>query len=73
MEAYIKYKRFSETHNEKSIQEFFDRLVTGGWEIIYYNEIRQSTGQLSNSLEEVSIHIVALCGKRQENSLPRVL
>jgi len=73
METYIKYKRFAETHNEKSIQDFYDKLVTGGWEIIYYNEIRQSVGQLSSSPEEINIHIVALCGKRQENSLLKVL
>ena len=73
MEKYFKYKRFSETHNEKTIQEFYDRLITEGWEIIYYNEIRQPTGQLSASPQEVNIHIIIVAGKKQENSLPRVL
>jgi hypothetical protein len=69
MEKPIKYKRFSETHNENSIQEFFDRLVTEGWEIIYYNEIRQSSGSLSSSPQEVNIHITVVGSKRQSNVL----
>ena len=68
MEKYIKYKRFSETHNEMSIQELYDRLVTDGWEIIYYNEIRQATGQLSNTPQEVNIHVVIVAGKKQDNA-----
>jgi hypothetical protein len=73
MENYIKYKRFAETHSEKSIQEFYDRLVAEGWDIIYYNEIRQTSGQLSATPQEVLLHIVILAGKRQENSLSKIL
>ena len=73
MEKYIKYKRFRETHNEMSIQELYDRLVTDGWEIIYYNEIRQATGQLSNTPQEVNIHVVIVAGKKQDNALPGIL
>lgn len=72
MENYIRYKRFAETHTEKTIQEMYDRFVTEGWEIIYYNEFRQAAGQLS-APQETLIHIIALCGKRQDNSLPKVL
>jgi len=73
MESYIKYKRFSETHNGDTVQEFYDRLITGGWEIIYYNEIRQSTGALSASPQEVNIHITVVAGKKQERDLKSVL
>ena len=73
MEKYIRYKRFSETHNENSIQEFYDRLIAEGWEIVYYNEIRQPTGQLSASPQEINIHVIALCGKRQDNSLSKTV
>jgi len=73
MERYIKYKRFSETHNENNIQDFYDRLVTEGWEIIYYNEIRQPSGVLSSSPQETNIHVVVLAGKRQETELKKVV
>ena len=66
MERYIKYKRFNETCSDSTIQDFYDMLISGGWDIIYYNEVRQATGQLSASPGEINIHIVALCGKRQE-------
>jgi len=69
----IKYKRFSETHTEKSIQEFFDKLITDGWEIIYYNEIRQSSGTLTNSPQESNIHITVLACKKQDNELKKIL
>ena len=73
MEKYIRYKRFSETHDEKTVQEFYDRLVAEGWEIIYYNEIRQPSGMLSSSPDEKSIHIVVVAGKKQESELKKVL
>ena len=69
MEKPIKYKRFAETHTETSIQDFFDKLVTEGWEIIYYNEIRQASGMLTNSPQEVNIHVVVVAGKKQSNVL----
>lgn len=71
METYIKYKRFAETLNEKSIQDFFDKLITEGWEIIYYSEIRQPSGMLTNTPQEVNIHITVVVGKRQDNSLSK--
>jgi hypothetical protein len=73
MEKYIKYKRFAETHNEKTIQDFYDKLVTDGWEIIYYSEFRNASGAMSNSPDEKLIHVVLVAGKRQENTLPKVL
>ena len=73
MESYIRYKRFTETHTETSMQEFFDRLITEGWEIIYYNEIKQAAGMLTNSPTEVHIHIIVVAGKRQDKSLPKVI
>ena len=73
MERYIKYKRFSETHNESTMQEFFDRLIEKGWEIIYYDEIRQPSGTLSSSPQEVNIHVIVLAGKKQETELKQVL
>ena len=73
MEKYIKYKRFTGMHNETNIQELYDKLITEGWEIIYYNEIRQPSGMLTNSPQEVNIHVVVVAGKRQENSLQQIL
>jgi len=73
MERYIKYKRFSETHPENNIQDFYDRLITEGWEIIYYNEIRQPSGVLSSSPQDTNIHIIIVAGKKQEAELKRVL
>jgi hypothetical protein len=65
----IKYKRFSETHTETSIQNFFDKLITDGWEIIYYNEIIQSSGVLTSTPNEVSIHVTAVGCRKQNNTL----
>jgi hypothetical protein len=36
----IKYNRFNETHNKESLQKFFDDLIIGGWNIIYYDEMK---------------------------------
>ena len=73
MERYIKYKRFSEVHIESTIQGFLDKIVSEGWEIIYYDEMRKSSGVLSNTAEEITIHITVLAGKRQETELKHVL
>jgi hypothetical protein len=73
MERPIKYKRFAETLDEISIQNFFDRLIIEGWEIVYYNEIRQASGMLTNSPQEVNIHVTVVGCKRQDNTLPKVL
>ncbi len=65
MERYIKYKRFEETLNEKDIQTFFDDLVTGGWDIIYYNE----EVLLDTYTGFSKLKIIIVCGKKQENVL----
>lgn len=65
----IKYKRFTETHTETSIQSFFDKLITEGWEIIYYNEVNQSSGVLTSTPNEISIHVTVVACKKQESSL----
>ena len=66
MEKYIKYKRFNEVYTESTIQEFFDRLITEGWEIIYYEEIRKSSGPITNTPDEISIHVTVVAGKKQD-------
>jgi hypothetical protein len=73
MEKYIKYKRFNETHDQTSIQTLYDKLVTEGWDIIYYREIQQPSGLLSNSPKEENIHVVIVAGKKQNDTLPTVL
>jgi hypothetical protein len=60
-------------HNESTIQSFFDKLVTEGWEIIHYKEESKSSGSMSLHPQEISIHVIALCAKRQEDTLPTVL
>jgi hypothetical protein len=64
MEKSIRYKRFFETHNEETLQEFFDKLVTEGWEIIYYSEHQMMEGKFQ---------ITVVCGKKQDNELKHVL
>jgi len=61
MEVFIRYKRFQETHTSESLQTFFDKLVTEGWEIIYYNDILTQDGY--------KICVTAVCGKRQEKKI----
>jgi hypothetical protein len=73
MEKYIRYKRFSEVHTEKTLQDFLDRLITEGWEIIYYEEVKKSSGTLTDTPGEISIHITVLAGKKQETDLKKVL
>jgi hypothetical protein len=69
MERYIKYKRFTGTFNETTIQEFFDKLVSDGWEIIYYNEVQQPAGILTNAPTDVIIHLTIIGGKKQNDVL----
>jgi basic membrane lipoprotein Med (substrate-binding protein (PBP1-ABC) superfamily) len=61
MEKYIKYKRFTKDFidNDK-IQEFFDELITDGWDIIYYQEEPKDVKILN---------IVVVVGKRQNTIL----
>ena len=73
MEKYIRYKRFSEPHNDISIQEFYNRLIEEGWDIIYYNEIIHPRGALTNSPQDNMFHVIVVAGKRQENTLPGIL
>jgi hypothetical protein len=56
-------------HDANSIQKFFDKLVNEGWDILWYNEINQSSGVLSSSPQEINLHITVVCGKRQSNIL----
>jgi basic membrane lipoprotein Med (substrate-binding protein (PBP1-ABC) superfamily) len=61
MEKYIKYKRFTKDFidNDK-IQEFFDELITDGWDIIYYQE---------EPKDVKTLNIVVVVGKRQNKLL----
>jgi len=58
MTDFIKYKRFTEefVDNEK-IQEFLDKLITDGWQIISYSERPKDVQTLG---------IIILAGKRRE-------
>ena len=60
MEKSIKYRRFTEKLDENSIQEFLDKLVTEGWEIISYKE---------EKLTDEKINITVVGSKRQNNVL----
>ncbi len=72
MERYIKYKRFSESHNETSLQGLYDKLITEGWDIIYYNEIMHPVGAQANPAD-IMIHVVILAGKRQGDTLTKTV
>lgn len=69
MDKPIKYRRFSGTYNKESLQTFLDELIIEGWEMIYYNEIIQSSGVLTSSPNEISIHIVIIGCKKQSSVL----
>jgi hypothetical protein len=64
-----KYKRFTGTFNETTIQEFFDKLVADGWDIIHYNEVQQPAGMLTNAPTDVIIHVTVIGGKKQSDVL----
>ena len=70
MENYIKYQRFVKQITEDKIQDFFDELVQGGWEIIYYSEFVETKINVhahSSSGEIVNKNIftlVTVCGKK---------
>jgi len=61
MEKPIKYKRFKRDLNEERIEEFFDELITGGWEIIYYDEY--------SACYQGQITVIVVCQKKQSNIL----
>jgi len=71
MEKYIRYKRFSETHNEITIQEFYNKLISEGWDIIHYQEINHPIGALTNNPQDKMFHVIVVAGKRQDDSLPK--
>jgi hypothetical protein len=74
METYIKYKRFEIVTVENEIQEFLDNLVKEGWQIISYNEIVKSDTVVHNDVTTIRrFFITVLAGKKQDNSLSRVL
>lgn len=58
MEAYIRYQRFSEYLNKEEIQPFFDKLVTEGWQILYYTE--KELDRIANSKD---LYIIIVAGK----------
>lgn len=71
MEKYIKYKRivkniYENNKNEFDTQDFFDKLITDGWDIIYYNENEKKSNHpdLTSSLK-----ITVVVGKKQNNIL----
>lgn len=62
MEKYIKYKRISKEVNSNTLETLFDELISGGWEIIYYDEDYKT-----KNLAMFNVTIVA--GKKQSNVL----
>jgi hypothetical protein len=66
MEAYIRYQRFEKELivGSEEYQEFLNTFVKDGWDIIYYDE--QSVSMFAH-------RVVILAGKRQENTLKKVL
>jgi hypothetical protein len=68
MEAYIKYKRIQGHYTDEQLQLQFDELITGGWEIVIYDEKLLSS---SNSLHgEISkLVITMIVGKKQAKLL----
>ena len=74
MEKYIRYKRIKrEVVLEEDVQEFFDELIAGGWEIIYYDESAISKSYVDeNTNTMINKHIIEIAvvvGKKQENVL----
>ena len=72
MEQTIKYQRITKRTYEGNIQSLFDELVTGGWEIIYYNEKKEipnaiessSSGARADLLGDF-LEITIVAGKKQ--------
>ena len=76
METYIKYKRFEQEINDGNLQDFFDDLIKEGWQIIYYNEIIKidyvNVGG-GNTVPVKKFMVIVVAGKKQDNSLSKVL
>jgi len=67
MEKYIKYKRIvKQINDDYDTQDFFDELITEGWEIIYYNEIEHKSTHPDGSF---ILEIITVVGKKQNNTL----
>lgn len=62
MENYIKYKRFSEIFilESQDFQEFLDKLIIEGWQIISYNEVL---------ITHTNHRVTILAGKKQDDQL----
>ena len=67
MEAYIKYKRFVKQLREDDIDNFFEELIRGGWEIIHYKEKANSADALGTTID-----IIIVAGKRA-NQIKNIL
>ena len=67
METYIKYKRYVKQLRENDIDEFFEELIKGGWEIIHYQEKACSVDALGTTID-----IIVIAGKRA-NQIKNVL
>jgi hypothetical protein len=76
METFIKYKRFEQVIDGENPQDFFDDLIKEGWQIIFYNEIikidyvQVTSG---NTIPMKKFIIIVVAGKKQDNSLSKVL
>jgi len=62
MEAYIKYKRISQKFNADELQNQFDELISGGWEILYYNESPAVS-------VDSALWVIMIVGKKQSKML----
>ena len=59
MGDYVKYKRFTEEFDElDEIQNFFDRLINDGWDIISYSD---------NPRDVKTLGIIILAGRKRGN------
>ena len=59
----IKYRRCNIILNTEELQEFFDKLISDGYEIIYYNE----TEIFDNGENKLKITVVGC--KKQNNTI----
>ena len=58
---YIKYKRFvKELNGDEAIQQFFDELITDGWNIIHYEERIKTV---------TTMELIVVCGKYNQNKM----
>lgn len=76
MEKFIKYKRiikniYKNNEDKYDTQDFFDELITNGWEIIFYNEKEEY--DIDNSEKLSKLKIMVIVGKKQNNILNNIL